>query len=108
MPSRPIAEYYGHLGPTDTYSLDSSWHGKTPLDSSVQNAIGPSISMPTTIGTSHVLENQGSIRFNGDGIIPPTINHVVAIHPLTKRTVTTAGGDGGESESSGTTGPRWE
>ena len=105
MPSRPIAEYYGHLGPTDTYSLDSSWHGITPLDSSVQNAIRPSISMLTTIGTAHVLEGQGSTRFNGDGLIPPTINQVVAIHPFTKRTVTTAGG---ESESSGTTGPRWE
>ena len=104
MPSRPIAEYYGHIGPTDTYSLDSSWHGITPLDSSTQNAIRP-YEMKTTPGASHVLEGKGSIRHNGDGLIPPTINQVIAVHPFTKRTVTTAGG---ESESSGTTGPRWE
>ena len=103
MPSRPLAEYYGHLGPTGTYNLDSSWHGITPLDSSVQNAIVP-IEMKTTLGASHVLEGKGSIRHNGDGLISPTINQVMAIHPFTKRTVTTAG----ESESSGTTGPRWE
>ena len=99
MPSRPIAEYYGHLGPTDTYSLDSSWHGKTPLDSSVQNAITP-FEMKTTLGTAHVVKGAGSIRHNGDGLIPPTINEVLAVHPFTKR----SGGGGGAA----TPEPGWE
>lgn len=105
MPSRPIAEYYGHLGPTGTYNLDSSWHGKTPLDSSVQNAIVSYELDKMTIGTAHVVKGKGSIRYNGDGLAYPTINQVIAVHPFTKRTVTTAGGG---SESSNTTGPRWE
>ena len=105
MPSRPIAEYYGHLGPTDTYSLDSSWHGKTPLDSSVQNAFTP-FEIKTTLGTSHVLKGAGSIRHNGDGLIPPTINEVLAVHPFTKRSGSGAG-DGGGGDG-GSTGPRWE
>ena len=120
MPSRPIAEYYGHLGPTDTYSLDSSWHGKTPLDSSVQNEIVP-FEMKTTLGGSHVTKGHGSTRYNGDGLSYPTINQVIAVHPFTKsrlvfvkaftateRSGSGAGDGAGILGDNGTTGPRWE
>lgn len=99
MPSRPIAEYYGHLGPTGGNNLDSSWHGKTPLDSSVQNAI-VTIEMKTSTSGAHVLKGKGSIRHNGDGLIPSTINQVIAVHPFTKR----SGGGGGAA----TPEPGWE
>ena len=106
MPSRPIAEYYGHLGPTGTNTLDSSWHGKTPLDSSVQNAIVP-FEMKLTIGASHVTKGHGSTRYNGDALAYPTINQVIAVHPFTKRSGSGAG-DGGGGGGGGSTGPRWE
>ena len=94
MPSRPLSQYYGHLGPTG--GLDSSWHGITPLDSAGPIGIA-GISVTSGLNGIDLLRPAGALRFN----------QLDKPFASSSPTITVQSG-GGESEESSTTGPRWE